>query len=76
MSVSKVTVSIEERLLKRIDQLVKACVFHSRSQAVQMALLEKVARIDKTRLARECAKLDGAVEQCMADEGLVEIIGG
>ncbi len=31
---------------------------------------ETVARLDCSRLARECAKLDGAQEQELADEGL------
>jgi metal-responsive CopG/Arc/MetJ family transcriptional regulator len=75
MSVMKVTVSIDEHLLKRIDRLVKARVFHSRSQAVQTALLEQITRIDKTRLALECAKLVPAVEQAMADEGLASEAG-
>jgi Arc/MetJ-type ribon-helix-helix transcriptional regulator len=70
MSVMKVTVSIDEQLVKRIDRLVKARVFRSRSQAVQAALAEKVARFDRTRLAVECSKLDPAAEQAIADEGL------
>ena len=70
MSAAKVTISIDQALLKRVDTLVKARVFHSRSQAIQLAIQEKVTRIDKTRLARECAKLDKAFEQSLADEGL------
>jgi hypothetical protein len=33
-------------------------------------LHEKVARLQKSRLARECAKLDPAEEQALADTGL------
>lgn len=36
-----------------------------RSQSIE----EKVARLDGNRLARECAKLDPAGEQALADEG-------
>ncbi len=36
----------------------------------QEAIHEKVSRIDKTRLGRECSKLDVTVEQSLADEGL------
>ncbi len=70
MSVAKVTISIEETLLKRVDRLVKANIFPTRSQATQEAVKEKVSRLDKTRLAQECAKLDKEVEQALADEGL------
>lgn len=70
MGVAKVTVSIESGLLKRVDHLVKARVFSNRSQAIQAAVQETVARLDSNRLARECAKLDKAQEQKLADEGL------
>lgn len=70
MSVAKVTISIESRLLKRIDSLVKNRVFPNRSQAIQSAVEEKVIRLDKSRLARECAKLDKKEEQAWADLGL------
>jgi metal-responsive CopG/Arc/MetJ family transcriptional regulator len=70
MSVSKVTISIESGLLRRVDHLVKSRVFSNRSQAIQAAVEEKVARLDNNRLARECAKLDKAQEQALADEGL------
>jgi metal-responsive CopG/Arc/MetJ family transcriptional regulator len=67
---AKVTISIEAGLLRRVDHLVKERVFSNRSQAVQAALREKVARLDSNRLARECAKLDKAQEQALANEGL------
>jgi metal-responsive CopG/Arc/MetJ family transcriptional regulator len=70
MSVSKVTISIESRLLRRVDHLVKARVFPNRSQAIQAAVEEKVSRLDNNRLTQECAKLDRAQEQALADEGL------
>jgi Arc/MetJ-type ribon-helix-helix transcriptional regulator len=70
MSVAKVTISIESNLLKKVDRLVKERVFANRSQAVQAAVEEKVSRLDKNRLARECAKLNKAEEQSLADLGL------
>lgn len=70
MGVAKVTISIESSLLRRVDHLVKARVFSNRSQAIQAAVQEKVARLDSNRLAQECAKLDKAQEQALADEGL------
>ncbi len=71
MSVAKVTISIESNLLKKVDRLVKERVFSNRSQAVQLAVKEKISRLDSNRLARECAKLDKAEEQTLADLGLV-----
>ena len=50
--------------------MVQARVFASRSQAVQAAVQEKVSRVSKTRPAQECAKLEPAEEQAMAEEGL------
>lgn len=71
MNVAKITISIDEHLLNRVDRLVQSQVFPNRSQAIQAAVQEKVARLDKTRLAQQCAKLDPTFEQAMADEALV-----
>ena len=70
MSVAKVTISIESGLLKKVDYLVSERIFSNRSQAIQSAVAEKVLRLDKNRLARECAKLDKIEERSLADIGL------
>ena len=70
MSVSKIAVSLDESLLARLDRLVRSKVFPSRSRAIQDAVEEKLARLDRTRLAQECAKLDPAYEQALAEEGM------
>jgi metal-responsive CopG/Arc/MetJ family transcriptional regulator len=70
MRVAKVTISIESRLLDRVDRLVKDRIFASRSQAVQAAVQEKISKIDNNRLARECAKLDKKEEQSFAELGM------
>ena len=70
MSAAKVAISMDETLLQRLDRLVKTQSFRSRSQVVQEAVSEKISRMDKSALARECAKLDRKSEQAMADEGL------
>jgi len=44
--------------------------FRNRSQAIETALAEKLARARRTRLARECAKLDPEDEKTLAEEGL------
>ena len=70
MNVAKVTISIESALLTKVDRLVKERVFSNRSQAVQAAVEEKLSRMDKNRLARECGKLDKTDEQSLANLGL------
>jgi Arc/MetJ-type ribon-helix-helix transcriptional regulator len=67
---TKVAISMDETLLQRLDKLVKNRSFRSRSQVVQEAVSEKINRLDKSALAKECAKLDRKFEQTMADEGL------
>ncbi|MGD0412235.1 MAG: ribbon-helix-helix domain-containing protein [Verrucomicrobiota bacterium] len=61
---------MDETLLQRLDRLVKSRSFRSRSQVVQEAVSEKISRMDKSALAKECAKLDRTFEQAMAEEGL------
>ena len=73
MSVAKVAVTIQEGVLKRLDRLVRNSVYPSRSRIIQEAVEEKLARLDRSRLARECAKLDPKEERELA--GLNEIIG-
>jgi metal-responsive CopG/Arc/MetJ family transcriptional regulator len=72
MSTQKVAITIEEKLLRRIDQLVTAHRFPNRSKAIQEAVAEKLERLDRTRLAKECLKLDPTVEQRLAEEGIGE----
>lgn len=69
---SKVAISLDPKTLHRLDQLVKASVFQNRSQAIQAALAEKIERIEHSRLARECAKLNPTFEKSLAEEGLTQ----
>lgn len=70
MKHSKVAISIDSDLLKRLDRLVKERRFSNRSQAIQAAVKDKLVRLDKTRLATECAKLNKKFEKSLAEEGL------
>jgi Arc/MetJ-type ribon-helix-helix transcriptional regulator len=70
MGTIKIGITIQEHLLDRLDRLVKAGVFPNRSQALQEAVEEKLARFDRGRLARECAKLDKKFERSIAEESL------
>ena len=69
MPVSKIAITIDDKMLKQLDRLVKARLFPNRSKAIQEAIAEKLDKIEKRRLTRECAKLDAAFEQSMAEEG-------
>jgi len=69
---AKVAISLDESTLERLDKLVERAVFSNRSQAIQEAVEEKLARMDRSRLARECAKLDPTFEKALAEEGLSE----
>jgi len=58
MSSVKITISLDKDTLRRIDELVERTVFPSRSRAIQTAIVEKLARMERSRLAMECSKLD------------------
>ncbi len=69
---SKVAISLDKSTLERLDKLVEKAAFPSRSQAIQEALEEKLTRLERSRLPRECAKLDPAFEKALAEGGLSE----
>ena len=66
----KIAIALDPEILTRLDEYVEESEFPSRSQAVQAAIEEKLARLERTRLARECAKLDPVLEKSLAEEGL------
>jgi len=72
MGRSKVAISLDESTLNRLDKLVQKQVFPNRSQAIQEAVAEKLARLERSRLAQECTKLDPVFEKALAEEGLSE----
>jgi metal-responsive CopG/Arc/MetJ family transcriptional regulator len=70
MATTKVAVTIDIDLLAELDQLVAQQIFPNRSKAIQEALQDKLVRMRRSRLARECAKLDPREEQALAEEGM------
>jgi metal-responsive CopG/Arc/MetJ family transcriptional regulator len=66
----KVAINIDSEILERIDGLVAKKVFPNRSCAIQLAVAEKLTRMERGRLATECAKLDAKFEKAFAEEGL------
>jgi Arc/MetJ-type ribon-helix-helix transcriptional regulator len=75
MSSVKVAITIDHDNLIRVDKLVSKGIFPSRSRAIADAVAEKLTRMERGRLAVECAKLDPASEQALADEGLGSELG-
>ncbi len=72
MSRAKVAISLDKATLERLDRLVEEEVFPNRSQAIEEAVSEKLDRLERSRLARECAKLDPVFEKALAEEGVSE----
>jgi metal-responsive CopG/Arc/MetJ family transcriptional regulator len=70
MSRAKIAISLDERTLEHLDRLVAARQFPSRSRAIELAVAEKLERLEHHRLAREAAKLDPSAEKALAEEGL------
>lgn len=70
MVFSKIAITIDEKLVRKIDHMVKKRVFPNRSKAIQSAVEEKMMRLDKSRPAEECRHLDPKFEQSLAEEGM------
>lgn len=68
MSSAKIAISMDPQALRSVDRLVRSGAFPSRSKLIQDAVKEKLLRLDRARLARECAKLDRKEEQALANE--------
>ncbi|HYU32971.1 MAG TPA: ribbon-helix-helix domain-containing protein [Thermoanaerobaculia bacterium] len=68
MSSAKIAISLDPEALKQVDQLVEGGLFPSRSKLIQDAVAEKLLRLRRVRLARECAKLERHAEQSAAEE--------
>jgi len=69
MGASKIAITLDNEIVKKLDMLVKSNIFPNRSKAIQAAVVEKLTRMQKSRLAEECTKLDPDFEQSLADEG-------
>jgi metal-responsive CopG/Arc/MetJ family transcriptional regulator len=72
MGRSKIAITLDEETVGAVDRLVSERRYPNRSQAIQEALDEKLARLSFRRLAVESAKLDPAYEQALAEEGMGE----
>ena len=69
MGRAKIAITVDEQALAEIDRLVRDGYFPNRSKAIENALQERIARLRRSRLAQECAKLNPVEEQALANEG-------
>jgi metal-responsive CopG/Arc/MetJ family transcriptional regulator len=72
MGKAKIAITLDEGFIGELDRLVDEHFFQNRSQAIQAAVSEKLARMKRSRLSMECAKLDPVFERAMAEEGIAE----
>ena len=70
MPKSRIAITLDAGIVGRIDTLVHQRAYPSRSQAIEEAVREKLARLDRSRLPREVSKLHTEFERSMAEEGL------
>ncbi len=67
---TKIAVSLNKKILEKIDRLVEKKIFPDREVAIQKAIEEKFFRQNKSRLADESSKLNPDEEQSLAEEGI------
>jgi metal-responsive CopG/Arc/MetJ family transcriptional regulator len=67
----RVEITIDEKVLADVDRLVRNGTCTSRGQVFEAAIKKRLARMSRSRLARESAKLDSTEEQALANERYV-----
>ena len=70
MNKSKIAITVSPMVLNRLDAWVQSEHFASRSEAIERAVEAQLQRLERTRLAAQCALLTAGDEQALADEGL------
>ena len=69
MSAASVMIELEPSLLAKLDGFVEDHLFRSRSDAVAVAVREKIERLEShAQYLAECQKLDPPEEQAFAEE--------
>ena len=70
MTAAKIAISIDASLLGRVDSLVQAKIFRSRSEVFSTAVRAQIEHLKIDAFEKECAKLDPSEEQAFADAGI------
>ena len=71
MTKAKIAITVSPPVLNRLDAWVQSTHFASRSEAIEQAVEAQLQRLERTRLAAQCALLNVDEEQSMAEMGLV-----
>jgi metal-responsive CopG/Arc/MetJ family transcriptional regulator len=71
MAIAKITIILDDNIIKQLDRMAGRKVFPNRSKAIQEAVKQKLSRMDRNRLARECTNLDLSFEQTLAEGGIL-----
>lgn len=69
---SKIVITLDEEIVRQLDFLIMQQSYKNRSQAIEEAVLEKLDRVNRKRLSRECVKLNPVEERELAEEGCDE----
>jgi len=69
---SRIVITLDEEIVRQLDFLIMQQSYKNRSQAIEEAVSEKLDRVNRKRLARECMKLDPVEERELAEEGCDE----
>ena len=70
MTKAKIAITVSPHVLSRLDAWVQSEHYASRSEAIEQAVEAQLQRLERTRLAAQCALLNVDEEQAMADMGL------
>ncbi len=70
MPAAKIAVTVDEKVVKQMDRLVREGKYKSRSSVIQEALEEKLKERKRKRLIEEVSKLNPKEERELADEFL------
>ena len=74
MGKEKIAITLDADFISELDRLIDANVFQNRSQAIQEAVKEKLLKLKRVRLAKECANLEPGIERAFSEDGFDEDI--
>ncbi len=72
MNKAEVAITLDQSILDKLDELISRRLYPNRSRAIADAIKEKLQRLEQSRLAQECAKLNPNEEKALAEEGISE----
>jgi Arc/MetJ-type ribon-helix-helix transcriptional regulator len=68
MRAKRIAIMLDDRIVRRVDRLIKQGRYPNRSQAIQAVLRDRLGVGGRDRLVIELAKIDPKEEQAMAEE--------